>query len=87
MSRHKGSDAAKKGRRRPRHGGAGADGTPERIRKKVCEQELFRRQLELVKLQEWIKHRQIKAAEGRRPPRPPERGGPGSSWATRCLAT
>ena len=68
MSKHKGSDAAKKGRCRPRHGGAGADGTPERIRKKVYEQELFRLQLELVKLQEWIKHRQIKVVvifEGR----------------------
>ena len=66
MSKHKGKDAAKKGGCRPHDKGAGA--APERIGKKVYEQELFRLQLELVKLQEWIRRRQLKVVvlfEGR----------------------
>ena len=66
MSKHKGKDAAKKGGCRPHDKGAGA--APERIGKKVYEKELFRLQLELVKLQEWIRRRQLKVVvlfEGR----------------------
>ena len=49
-------------------GGTGAAGGRSRISNKVYEEELFRLQLELVKLQEWIKHEGLKVVaifEGR----------------------
>ncbi len=45
-----------------------ADGRPERINNKIYERELFRLQLELVKLQEWVKDQGLKVVvifEGR----------------------
>ncbi len=47
---------------------ASAGNPRSRIRKKVYESELFRMQLELVKMQEWVKHRGLKVVvifEGR----------------------
>ena len=44
------------------------DSAPNKIKNKVYEKELFRLQLELVKLQEWIKHKGLKVVvifEGR----------------------
>ena len=68
VSKHKGDNAARKGGRRPRDKDAGTGGAPKQIKEKIYEQELFRLQLELVKLQEWIKRRQLKVVvvfEGR----------------------
>ncbi len=42
--------------------------SPKRVKKKIYEKELFRMQLELVKMQEWVKHKGLKVVvifEGR----------------------
>jgi polyphosphate kinase 2 len=68
MSQRRGAEAKPQRKRKSNGEGATKTDQPKQVKKKAYEKELFRLQLELVKLQEWIKKKGLKVVvifEGR----------------------